>query len=78
MESLVYNCGSSLLCYDDQWCIGAGTGLTNTSPYKVYHITKFYEPSNLNVALPTPAIGYVSYTIKTCCVIVVISAGGLW
>ena len=40
---------------------GAGSGLTNSSPCKVHHITKFYEPSDLNNTLPTPDIGYVSY-----------------
>ena len=39
---------------------GAGSGLTNSSPFKVYHITKFYEPSDLNNAIATPEIGYVS------------------
>ena len=44
---------------------GAGSGLTNSSPYKVHHITKFYESSDLNNTLPTPDIGYVSYTEAT-------------
>ena len=41
--------------------IGAGPGVTNSTPYKVHHITKFYEATNLDVELPvTPKIGAVS------------------
>ena len=62
MENLVCHCCSLshvLMLIDTT---GAGSGLSNSSPYKVHHITKFYEPSDLNNTLPTPDIGYVSYT----------------
>jgi len=43
--------------------VGAGPGITNSTPYKVHHITKFYEATNLDVELPvTPKIGAVSGT----------------
>ena len=50
-----------VLCYS-VYCTGAGSGLSNSAPYKVHHITKFYEPLDLNTTLPTPEIGCVSKT----------------
>lgn len=49
--------------------IGAGPGVTNSAPYKVHHITKFYEATNLDVELPvTPKIGAVSDAEAICCI----------